>query len=143
MEDRTPIPVVSDDILDRARDLLKSERYWDLIQLVEPAVPHASDALQVRLRLLLAQAYQKNPKWRRRAEEVLKQILDSRPTNVPALMMLGSLYADGQLAQRASGLFKKVLELDAENDEARQALDAIEAPGGKPRAAFGGLFSSR
>ena len=145
VEDRTPTPPppVSDDILDRARDLLKSEKYWDLIQLIEPAIPRASDALQIRLRLLLAQAYQKNPKWKRRAEEVLKQILDSRPTNVPALMMLGSLYAEGQLAQRASGLFKKVIEVEPENQEARQALDAIEAPGGKPRATFGGLFSSR
>ena len=81
--------------------------------------------------------------WKRRAEDVLKQILDSRPTNVPALMMLGSLYAEGQLAQRAGGLYKKVLELDPENREARQALDALESPGGKPRATFGGLFSSR
>ncbi|HVQ29357.1 MAG TPA: protein kinase, partial [Vicinamibacteria bacterium] len=49
VEDRTPTPPppVSDDILDRARDLLKSEKYWDLIQLVEPAVPRASDVLQI------------------------------------------------------------------------------------------------
>ena len=128
---------MSDDILDRARELLKTEKYWDLIQLFEPAVPRASDAMQIRFRLLLAQAYQKNPKWRRRAEEVLKQILDSRPTNVPALMMLGSLYAEGQLAQRASGLFKKVIELDPENREARQALDAIDPSRTTARRGFG------
>ena len=39
-------------------------------------MPRTSDGLQIRLRLLLAQAYQKNPKWKRRAEDVLKKVLD-------------------------------------------------------------------
>ena len=58
-------------------------------------------------------------------------------------MMLGSLYAVGQLAQRATGLFKKVLEVDPENRDARQALDALEAARRQGPRGLWGLFSSR
>ena len=141
-EPEAPAPPeeVSEDVFDRGRELLRGERYWELIQLVEPVVSRAPEGLQVRLRLLLAQAYQKNPMWKRRTEDVLKQVLDVRPTNVQALLMLASLYAAGQLAQRASSLYRKVLELDPENKEALQGLAALD-PGSGARTRFGGFFS--
>ena len=132
---------VSEDVFDRGRELLRGERYWELIQLIEPVVSRAPEGLQVRLRLLLAQAYQKNPMWKRRTEDVLKQVLDVRPTNVTALLMLASLYATGQLAQRASALYRKVLELDPENKEALQGLAALDPSRSTSRTRFGGFFS--
>jgi serine/threonine protein kinase len=141
--DPTPPPPVTEDVVARAREMLKTGMYWEAIQVVEPAVPRAQGALQIRLRLLLAQAYQKNPMWKRRSEDVLKRVLETQPTNVPALVMLGSLYATGQLPERARAMFKKALELDPANSEARQSLEALDGPEGGPRSALGALFGRR
>jgi cytochrome c-type biogenesis protein CcmH/NrfG len=131
---------VTEDVFERGRELLRNERYWEVTQLIEPVVNRAPEGLQLRLRLLLAQAYQQNPMWKRRTEEVLKQVLDVRPNNVPALLMLAQLYAAGQLAQRARGLYKRVLDFDPQNREALEALAAME-PEQSGRRRLGGFFS--
>ncbi len=72
-----PVPVVSEPatppvdpevLLRAARQHFEAERYWDAIQVLEPLLPHAEGATRTQARLLLAQAYIKNPRWRKRAE---------------------------------------------------------------------------
>jgi cytochrome c-type biogenesis protein CcmH/NrfG len=57
--------------------------------------------------------------------------------------MLGSLYAASQLTQRARASFQKVLELDPENAEAREGLEALDGPAKSSRSTFGALFGRR
>jgi cytochrome c-type biogenesis protein CcmH/NrfG len=76
---------------------------------------------------VLARAYMKNPKWRHRAEEVLGQVVREAPDAPEPYLVLGELYRGAQLRARAAAMYRKVLQLSPRNDEALNALRAIDA----------------
>jgi cytochrome c-type biogenesis protein CcmH/NrfG len=118
----------------KAQRLMGEEKYWDAIQLLEEAIPRLEATASRRARVLLARAYMKNPKWRHRAEEVLGQVVREAPDAPEPYLVLGELYRGAQLRARAAAMYRKALQLSPRNEEALNALRAIDAedrpPGG-------------
>jgi tetratricopeptide (TPR) repeat protein len=112
--------------LRRAEGLLKQGKYWDAIQVAEPLLETLSGALLVRTRVLLGQAYLKNPNWLKRAAEQLQTAIESDPRHAEAHFALGLVYKASGLAQRAAAMFRKALELMPGHAEALRELNAIE-----------------
>lgn len=91
--------------LARAREYVQDGRFWDAIQLLE------TESVTIQLRsadrrdamFLLAFAYSKNPQWRRKATELLTDLLKIAPSYGKARELLANLYDDlgmPQMAQR-------------------------------------------
>jgi tetratricopeptide (TPR) repeat protein len=106
----------------KADKLFDREQYWDAIQLLEPALPRAQGKLKNRVRVLLAKAYLKNPKWIKRAEEQLQTVVKEDAANVDAHFLLGTIYKTGGLKSRALHAFQRVLELKPDHEQAASNL---------------------
>jgi hypothetical protein len=129
---------LADDHIQRAESLTMAEQHWEVIQLLEPVLTGFTGKRKQRARLLLARAYAKNPKWLKRGERILQTILEDDPQNADAYFLLGTIYKAGGLQTRATGAFKKVLELQPGHKQAQDELQAVEpAPSPKKRW-FGG-----
>ena len=126
-----PDYVPPEQILLRARLLLSQARYWDVIQVLELAVPQMEPRRhQLKGRILLAKAYAKNPKWVRRALEYLDEVVREDATNVEAHYELGVLFKQvGQVA-RAQAAFRRVIELKPDHREAAAELGLDAGPPG-------------
>jgi tetratricopeptide (TPR) repeat protein len=111
----------------KAQRLMGEEKYWDAIQILEGAIPRLEATASRRARVMLARAYMKNPKWRHRAEEVLGQVVREAPDAPEPYLVLGELYRGAQLRARAAAMYRKVLQLSPRNEEALDALRAIDA----------------
>ena len=111
----------------KAQRLMGEEKYWDAIQLLEEAIPRLEATASRRARVMLARAYMKNPKWRHRAEEVLGQVVREAPDAPEPYLVLGELYRGAQLRARAAAMYRKALQLSPRNEEALNALRAIDA----------------
>jgi curved DNA-binding protein CbpA len=118
-----------------AERLLQQEKYWDVIQALEPQLQDATGKLKIRAQLLLAKAYVKNPKWVKRAEEELQRVVQADPGNFEACLLLGGIYQASGLRARATSMFKKAAELQPDDEAAAAALaelgavpEATEAP---------------
>jgi hypothetical protein len=124
--------VPPEDTLFKARLLFSQARYWEVIHVLEDAVPLMEERrYQHKGQVLLARAYGKNPNWVRRAEETLQQVVREDPLHVEAHYELGLLYKAGGLAARAQAMFRRVLELRPEHREAAAELGpASETPSG-------------
>lgn len=121
-------------ILAVAKHLFGSEQYWDAIQRLEPLVARAEDPVRTEARVLLAQAYLKNPLWKRRAEAVLQAVLSAKPDHVPALLLMAEIYVEGRLPSRARGLYRRVLGLSPHHPQASRGLAALEEEPAAPAA---------
>jgi cytochrome c-type biogenesis protein CcmH/NrfG len=119
------------DSIRQAERLMKEEKFWDAIQLLESAIRRVEGAPRVRAKVVLAQAYMKNPKWQKRAEEVLQSALRENPAHTDAHLVLGSLYRAGGLVSRAAASYRKVLELQPGHPKAAQELASLEGTGGQ------------
>jgi len=117
-----------DEVLARAQAFMAEEKYWDAIQALEPNVGTMVGRRLLRARVMLARAYAKNPKWLRRAEELALKVTKEDPQNVDAYLILGSVYQGSGLESRAAAMYRKVLELQPQNKEAREALGEPDAP---------------
>jgi len=134
--------VPPEEVLFRARLLVKQARLWDAIQLLESALPAMEPrSLQHRGRLLLARAYSKNPHWLRRAEETLQELMREDPTNADAYYELGLVYKTGGFTARAQAMFKRALELRPGHKEASAELGLQhDEPAGGAAGLFKKLF---
>jgi tetratricopeptide (TPR) repeat protein len=91
---------------------------YDAIQLLEPAIPVLQGKLKVRAQVLLARGYSKNPKWAKRAEELLLTASRDSPQSADPHALLGAIYAARGLKARALASYKKALELKPDHEEA-------------------------
>ena len=130
-------PAMAAQSVRRAEKHMAEEKYWDAIQLLEAAVPALESKPKQRARLVLARAYTKNPNWVHQAEETLHEVVRDDPKNVEAYLALGQMYKAGGLRSRAVGMFRKVLELKPESEEASAELSAL---GPEPEATESGGF---
>jgi serine/threonine protein kinase/curved DNA-binding protein CbpA len=132
-------------VLASAERLFKDAAYWDAIQQLEPLIQHASGTTRSKARLLLAQSYLKNPKWTRRAEGMLLELLAETPRHIAARLELAEIYRATGLASRARKAFEMVLELDPEHAQARQALEGLQQKEEEPsrKAGLASLFRRR
>jgi tetratricopeptide (TPR) repeat protein len=112
----------------RADKLYEQQKYWDAIQLLEPAIPKLQGKLRARGQVTLAKCFLKNPNWVRRAEEVLQKVAAEEPTHVEAFWQLAQIYKAGGLKTRTLSMLRKVLELKPEHEEAAAELAALAPP---------------
>ncbi|HET9314962.1 MAG TPA: DnaJ domain-containing protein, partial [Vicinamibacteria bacterium] len=125
--DRESDSRIAAQILSDAKKLLAEERYWDAIQSLESALDLAKGGrVNHAIRILLARATSKNPKWQKRAENILLSVIEEDPRNVEAHFVLGTLYKSAGLAGRAAAQFKTVLQLDPRHVDASVALRSVD-----------------
>ena len=130
-EDASESPEAS---LARAAESFTSERFWEVIQILEKAVPRAQGALKQRQRVLLARAYARTPDWVKQGEELLVTVVQQDPDDAEAHFHLGVIYRGQGLRGRALRAFRRVLELTPGHPEAqRYAAELQEAGPGKAR----------
>jgi curved DNA-binding protein CbpA len=123
----------------RAARSLAEEKYWEAIQILEPAVLRAEGRDRQDGRLLLARAYMKNVNWMKQAEELLLGLVGEEPGNVGGLLALAQIYRDRGLKTRATTTLRRVLDLSPDNREAREQLAALGEPEAE-RSRPGGLL---
>lgn len=111
-----------------AEKLLAQEKYWDVIQAIEPHLPEAKGRLKQRAQLLIAQAYLKNPNWVKKAEEELQQVVQADAANVEAYLLLGGIYKASGLKARALAMFRKALELKPDSEAAAEGVRELGGP---------------
>jgi tetratricopeptide (TPR) repeat protein len=121
----------------RAAKLVEQEKYWDAIQLLQPAIDAVQGKTRLRGQLTLARCYAKNPKWAKEAESVLLAATRETPEAVDAWALLGELYAQKGLRTRAVTMYRKALELQPDHEEAAQFV-AANAPVAEPPEDEGG-----
>jgi tetratricopeptide (TPR) repeat protein len=135
-----PPPPDPAQLLKNARRLYGKEKYWDAIQSLEGLVPLTEGKTRVEALVLLAKAYLKNPHWVKRAEEQLLLAVEANPKHVEAHFLLGTIYHDKNLRARATGRFKKVLEIEPQHEEAAARLQSLEPEAPESQPPEGGLF---
>jgi tetratricopeptide (TPR) repeat protein len=112
-----------------AHRLLKEEKAWDAIQLLEPLVPKAGGHGRARLQVALARAYLRNPKWVKRAEDLLQRVVLEAPEHAEAYVVLGNIYRAGEIKTRAIAMYRRALALQPSLVEAREGLSTLEPAG--------------
>jgi hypothetical protein len=108
--------------LRKAQYYFEKDKCWDAIQLLEPVLPLAEGKPLQRVRVLLSKAYLKNPKWVKQAEQTLQSVIRDDPKDVEANFLLGTIYKISGLRSRATHAFQRVLELEAEHEQANAEL---------------------
>ncbi|MET0554123.1 MAG: protein kinase [Vicinamibacteria bacterium] len=99
-------------MIKEARALLAQERNWDAMRMLEEALALAPGTkVNQSLRVLLAQATGRNPKWQKRAEEILLSVIQENANTPDAHLQLGVLYKRAGLKARAAAQFRTVLQL--------------------------------
>jgi tetratricopeptide (TPR) repeat protein len=121
----------AEDSIRRAAKLVEQEKYWDAIQLLQPAIDAVQGKTRLRGQLALARCYAKNPNWAKEAERVLLAATRENPQAGEAWALLGGIYARKGLRTRALTMYRKVLELKPDHEEAAQFV-AANAPGPEP-----------
>lgn len=124
----------------KAERSIQQEKYWDAIQLLEPAIPRVSGKFKQAGRVMLARAYAKNPNWVKQGEELLLTVIQEDPKNLDAHLVLGGIYKAGGLKNRAVGVMRKALDLAPDNREALDQLTALASEADPPSAEAGGLL---
>lgn len=124
------------ELVERAEAGFSAGKYWDVMKsLQEEILTVAKGKLRQRARVLLAQCYLKNPKWKRMGEEELQEAIQEDPENAEAHFVLGKLYKEGRLTGRAAAMFRKALELKPRHAGALEELASLgpepapESPG--------------
>jgi tetratricopeptide (TPR) repeat protein len=112
----------------RGEKHLDEARYWDAIQMFEPALEWVEGPLKERALVGLARALIKNPNWVKRGEETLQELLRLAPKHVGGLMELALLYYTSGLKSRALAMFRRVLEIEPENEVALARAAELEPP---------------
>jgi serine/threonine protein kinase/tetratricopeptide (TPR) repeat protein len=113
----------------QAEKLFKEEKYWDAIQLLEPAIPRLERNARLRAQVLLARSYMKNPNWGRRAEELLQRVVQESPDHADAYVALGNLYRASQLKSRAQAMYRKAVQAQPGHAEALAELASLDSEG--------------
>jgi hypothetical protein len=109
-----------------AEKLLAEGHYWDAIQALEELIPRLPARMGRRAQLALARAYRKNPKWAKSAEDLLLALAQAEPRSIEALLELARLYEEKGLKSRTVSIYRKILEVESDNAEARSALRRLE-----------------
>lgn len=128
---------LAEEAIRRAAKLVEKEKYWDAIQLLEPAVEAVQGKTRLRARVLLARSYARNPNWAKSAEATLLAATREEPKAMEPWALLGAIYAAKGLRTRATAMYRKALELNPDHEEAAQYL-ALNAPPPEPPEKDGG-----
>jgi tetratricopeptide (TPR) repeat protein len=115
----------AEDAVRKAGWFFEKGQTFDAIKLLEPAIERLAaldekvpGKLQLRARVLLAKAYLKNPNWVKQAEQLLQGVVHDDAQSVEGHFLLGTIYRERGLKSRATSMFRKVLELKPDHEEA-------------------------
>jgi curved DNA-binding protein CbpA len=118
--DAQPTP---EEIVVRAEQEQEAGHHWDALTAVDAVAGEMPPGrLRRRAWLVRARALAQNPKWRKDAEDQVKQVLAEDPASSEAHFVLGQIYRAGGLETRAAAAFRKTLELRPRHAGARAAL---------------------
>ncbi len=111
----------------QGRDLLAEGKFWDAIQTLEGGLELAPGTRSNQaLRVVLAQATAKNPRWRKRAEEMLVELTRERGAPPEAFLALSALYEEEGFRARAAAQLRRVLEIQPGHADALARLRALD-----------------
>jgi curved DNA-binding protein CbpA len=128
-EDPEELSRAAEKSIERAARSVSGERYWEAIQLLEPAIHRVQGRTLQKGRVLLARAYARNPNWVKQGEELLLTVLQEDPRNADACFSLAEIYRASGLKSRAASMYRRLLEIAPEHEEARSQLAALEPEG--------------
>ena len=126
----------------------EKEKYWDAIQLLEPAIEVArGQGAGPRRAWCWRKAYLKNPNWVKRAEETLLAIVHDDGSSIarstdahePTTCWARST-ASAASRPRATSMFRKVLELEARPRGGPGRGGPARRRSGEPAPETGGFF---
>jgi tetratricopeptide (TPR) repeat protein len=121
-------------ILGEAKQLMAEEKYWDAIQSLDGGLELAKGTkINHAIRVLLARATAKNPKWQKRAETILLSVIEEDPACVEAHFVLGTIYGAAGMKSRAVAEFQRVLELHPKHPRAATELQSLKQTADQPR----------
>jgi hypothetical protein len=123
---------MAEDAIRKAARSVAAEKYWEAIQLLEPAIGRVEGKVRQAGRVLLAKAYMKNPNWVKQGEELLLAVLQDDPKHLESYVLLGNLYKAGGLRSRAISMFRKVLDHSPDHEEALAQLAELAPPEPEP-----------
>jgi serine/threonine protein kinase len=111
----------------QGKALLADGKFWDAIQVLEGGLHLAPGTRSNQsLRVLLAQATGKNPRWRKRAEEMLVELSREKPPPLEALLALSAFYEEEGFKARAAAQLRRVVELQPGHADALARLKALD-----------------
>jgi hypothetical protein len=111
-----------------AESKLKHGHIEEAIYYAESAFPTLDAQDKFKAKILLARARATNVKWAKEAERSLEEMTTDYPQAHEPWLALGDIYRARDMKSRAITRYKKVLELDPENKDARAALRELEGP---------------
>lgn len=123
------------DLFLRGRKQLDGRQVFEALRYFEAAVK--ADPTRAEYFHHLGACQARNPRWRKRAEESLLKAIKMNPGSVESYRELARMYKRGGLNDRASSMYRKVLEWDPENKEALEAVHTDDRKGG---GLLGSLF---
>jgi tetratricopeptide (TPR) repeat protein len=123
-----------DDALQTAEEHVARRETEQAVTALHEVLTQADETRRRRIRLLLARAYAAEPRFRRYAVPLLRELIDERPGDAEALTALAALYQREGLLVRAEPLFSRALAADPSLTAARDGLRAVRAALGERRA---------
>jgi uncharacterized protein HemY len=109
----------------RALDHLSSSDYHEAVVCLKEAIRY--DPNKAEYHRVLGQTMLKNPLWTRQAQEHFHIAFEKNSLDTESCLELAKIYDDNGLKTRAGTYYRKVLEIDTENAEAKQRLSQIES----------------
>jgi tetratricopeptide (TPR) repeat protein len=136
----------AEEAIRKAAKLFEREKFWDAIQLLDPRRGGLLDAARGKARLrgqlILAQCCARNPNWAKDAETVLLAATRENPQAVDAWALLAEIYAQKGMRTRAVTMYRKVLELKPDHEDAARYVSA-SAPEAEPASEEGAGLIAR
>ena len=116
-----------EEALRSAEASIASREIEEAVSVLHDVLSQANDGQRRRIRLVLARAYVKEPRWQRYGLGLLNEMLAAKPDDADALATLGVLYHREGLLARAEATLVKALSADPGHVEARLHLRAVRA----------------
>jgi curved DNA-binding protein CbpA len=121
----------------QAKTLFSQGRYEDSIVVLEEVI--RLNRTKGDYFLLLAMSESKIPSMRRKAETDFLKAIELETWNPECYVGLGRLYREEGMTLKATKLFQKALEYDADHEVALKELEALK--GGEKKSGLKSLFS--
>jgi hypothetical protein len=116
-----------EEALRSAEDSIARRDLEAAVSVLHDVRSQANGGQQRRIRLLLARAYVKDPRWQRYGLGLVNEMLADNPDDADALATLGVLYHREGLLARAEATLLRALAVDPGQVEARLHLRAVRA----------------
>jgi uncharacterized protein HemY len=108
----------------RAQEHISLAEYHEAVQCLRDAVRF--DPGKDHYHRLLGLTLLHNPLWKKQAEEQFRLALAANPIDSESCLELAKIYEESGLTSRAQAHYRKVLEIEGDNETARERLESLE-----------------